>query len=582
MRPVHSLAKIGKPQRTVDQPPGQILRKTHVPSESHGIQKPHKSISSSLTSSACSSGNLHISKNRILQMRPNLTTLANGVTLVSGVGESHLAGHLGSGSLNGSSLSSGIIPMKDHDAIKLFVGQIPRNLEEKDLRPIFEEYGQIYELTVLKDRFTGMHKGCAFLTYCGRESALRAQAALHEQKTLPGMNRPIQVKPADSESRAEDRKLFVGMLNKQQTEDDIKHLFTPFGQVEELTILRDQNGNSKGCAFVKYSNHSEAQAAINNLHGSQTMPVRAHLHTRGASSSLVVKFADTEKERQLRRMQQMAQSVGILNPLALSQIGSSGYGVYTSPRDLQVYPEALMQQQALMAASQGHYLTPVTLAQIPQAVAALAAPNGISTATMTPTTASLANGTASTPISSAPPSVLSPTPMAGFALQTNGQAHEIYANGIPAYTAQTIANGDPTQIYTAVTPYGISEYLTAYPAAFNPIQQALLQNAALMPTAQKEVLMPSTGPDGCNLFIYHLPQEFGDAELAQMFMPFGNVISAKVYVDRATNQSKCFGFVSFDNPACAQAAIQAMNGFQIGMKRLKVQLKRPKDASKPY
>lgn len=42
------------------------------------------------------------------------------------------------------------------------------------------------------------------------------------------------------------------------------------------------------------------------------------------------------------------------------------------------------------------------------------------------------------------------------------------------------------------------------------------------------------------------------------------------------------GFVSFDNPASAQAAIHAMNGFQIGMKRLKVQLKRPKDANRPY
>src|SRR6218665_682375 len=42
------------------------------------------------------------------------------------------------------------------------------------------------------------------------------------------------------------------------------------------------------------------------------------------------------------------------------------------------------------------------------------------------------------------------------------------------------------------------------------------------------------------------------------------------------------GFVSFDNPPSAQTAIQSMNGFQIGMKRLKVQLKRPKDANRPY
>ena len=42
------------------------------------------------------------------------------------------------------------------------------------------------------------------------------------------------------------------------------------------------------------------------------------------------------------------------------------------------------------------------------------------------------------------------------------------------------------------------------------------------------------------------------------------------------------GFVSYDNAVSAQAAIQSMNGFQIGMKRLKVQLKRSKNDSKPY
>ncbi|XP_017128113.1 CUGBP Elav-like family member 4 isoform X9 [Drosophila elegans] len=379
------------------------------------------------------------------------------------------------------------------------------------------------------------------------------------------MNRALQLKPAENESRSEhlDRKLFVGMLSKQQTEDDVRQIFHPFGTIEECTILRGPDGASKGCAFVKFGSQQEAQSAITNLHGSQTMP--------GASSSLVVKYADTEKERQIRRMQQMAGHMNLLNPFVFNQY--SPYGAYAQQQ----------QQAALMAAAA---TAPGSAAAYMNPMAALATqiPHGL-------------NGTGQ------PPSLPSPT-MPNFnmgANTPNGQpggaaaaaaaADGVFTNGIPqtafpghplhlTIPPQGLPNGDAATLQHAFP--GLPPFPgVAFPAVYGQFPQALPPPLAAVAPTQREGCSIS-GPEGCNLFIYHLPQEFGDAELMQMFLPFGNVISSKVFIDRATNQSKCFGFVSFDNPASAQAAIQAMNGFQIGMKRLKVQLKRPKDASRPY
>jgi hypothetical protein len=47
----------------------------------------------------------------------------------------------------------------DPDAIKMFVGQIPRSMDENDLRKMFEDYGQVHQVNVLRDKISGQSKG---------------------------------------------------------------------------------------------------------------------------------------------------------------------------------------------------------------------------------------------------------------------------------------------------------------------------------------------------------------------------------------------------------------------------------------
>jgi len=88
------------------------------------------------------------------------------------------------------------------------------------------------------------------------------------------------------------------------------------------------------------------------------------------------------------------------------------------------------------------------------------------------------------------------------------------------------------------------------------------------------------GPEGCNLFIFHIPNDLTNIDLYNLFVAFGNVISARIMVENETGRSRGFGFVSYDNQHAADAAIKSMNGYQIGRKRLKVQHKK-KERSEP-
>lgn len=398
------------------------------------------------------------------------------------------------------------------------------------------------------------------------------------KKAVPyHMKAPIGFSPYQVYSKQE-RKLFVGMLSKKCNENDVRTMFQTYGQIEECTVLRDQNGHSKGCAFVTFGSRQYAIAAIKGMHQAQTM--------EGCSAPLVVKFADTQKEKDAKRIQGLATNLwntpGVntpaLNPqyLALLQQLNTGSNLTLSPMGgLGALSTSPLLSSGL---SNGHGLQGLT--GLPGSGMTLGHSGGGSASDLQSLMGGLHGSVPNlTTVSLAPLAAMNSNSLGihGLSCGTLAQSSPVSSMSV---TSLGLGAGSMTSLNGLGASSGLDslgslsalQQYTGYPA-YTQTALAAANNAA---GRQME------GPDGGNLFIYHLPQEFTDSDLAQTFLPFGNVISAKVFIDKQTNLSKCFGFVSYDNPSSSQAAIQAMNGFQIGTKRLKVQLKRSKDASKPY
>eukprot|EP00638_Chattonella_subsalsa_P019618 CAMPEP_0117896774 /NCGR_PEP_ID=MMETSP0950-20121206/27455_1 /TAXON_ID=44440 /ORGANISM="Chattonella subsalsa, Strain CCMP2191" /LENGTH=250 /DNA_ID=CAMNT_0005757955 /DNA_START=33 /DNA_END=786 /DNA_ORIENTATION=- len=170
--------------------------------------------------------------------------------------------------------------VKDPDAIKLFVGQIPKEMEEQELKPIFEEFGQIFDLMVIRDKATGAHRRCAFLTTAEEVPRNRRlqNYTVKENSLMPR----IHFKFAQLKAKQKEK-----TVPKAADEDALREVFAKYGDIKEIHIIRNQDGSNKGCAFLKFVERQSALNAIAELHEQFTM--------EGGPRPLVVKFADNKR-----------------------------------------------------------------------------------------------------------------------------------------------------------------------------------------------------------------------------------------------------------------------------------------------
>ena len=79
-----------------------------------------------------------------------------------------------------------------------------------------------------------------------------------------------------------------------------------------------------------------------------------------------------------------------------------------------------------------------------------------------------------------------------------------------------------------------------------------------------------------NIFVGNLSFNTGEDELRQLFEPYGQVDRVSIMTDRETGRSRGFGFVEMSNEEEGEKAIAALNGQQVGGRKLNVNEARPK------
>ncbi|OQR99555.1 UDP-3-O-,3-hydroxymyristoyl glucosamine N-acyltransferase [Thraustotheca clavata] len=163
------------------------------------------------------------------------------------------------------------------------------------------------------------------------------------------------------------------------------------------------------------------------------------------------------------------------------------------------------------------------------------------------------------------------TAVAGQPNATMGQQpFQAQAGQMPAYGYGAGGYPQPYAQPMGYPPYGQGAYMYPYPQPYGYPPQVAGPGPPIQTTESGQ------GPPGCNLFVFHIPNDMTNQDLFTYFAAFGNVISARIMVEKETGRSRGFGFVSYDIPSSADAAIKAMNGYQVGRKRLKVQHKKEK------
>jgi len=158
--------------------------------------------------------------------------------------------------MNGN--ADGQVPPKaatDEDR-KLFIGGISWDTDQKDLKEYFTKFGEVTDVTIKTDPATGKSRGFGFITFAAEETV---DTVL---KNVPHTIKGKQVDPKRAKVRPGIKKIFVGGLDNDYPEADIKAYFEKYGKVESVELPFDKVKNQRRqFCFVTFETEDACEAS---------------------------------------------------------------------------------------------------------------------------------------------------------------------------------------------------------------------------------------------------------------------------------------------------------------------------------
>jgi len=138
---------------------------------------------------------------------------------------------------------------------KIFVGGIPYDATDDDLKQHFSKFGEVVSANVKFDRTSGRSRGFAFVEFAKVEDCVRALQCRDQQVK----NKPVEIKAAKSH---EKKKVFIGGIPADLSEEELRGHFEAYGKVEEIEWPTDKNTKQhRNFAFIIFEDESAADTA---------------------------------------------------------------------------------------------------------------------------------------------------------------------------------------------------------------------------------------------------------------------------------------------------------------------------------